>query len=74
MEAVLFFGGLSAGIIAGASVMALAYLQVMKSNQDPKEAKKVDYVKRELNRCSKMHNVLIIDGHEKIINRGGLYK
>ena len=59
----LFISGIVIGVIGGASAMALVYLHYVGDKEPEPEA--VDRVRRELNRCSKMHNVLIIDGYER---------
>ena len=59
----VFLGGVIIGAIGGASAMALVYLHYV-GDKEP-EPVVVDRVRRELNRCSKMRNVLIIDGHER---------
>ncbi len=63
-EALLFFGGLTAGILLGASSMALAYFHVMavKAKEEPVEVvQNGGLAPRELNRCSKKNNVILID-------------
>ena len=70
IEATSFFAGTSFGVLTGAVAMGLAYFHFIGDKKAEEEEVEVrqngDLAPRELNRISKMHNVLIIDRGRKV--------
>ena len=72
-EAAWFFVGVTIGTLGGAVAMGLTYFHFIGDKTAEEEEVEVrqnfDRAPRELNRISKMHNVIVIDGAQKRRNQ-----